>query len=118
MEKYSDSDITLRPLEISDGDYAVKWYMDEKVRLAANAVFMDWGHREAVVEVASQQVMEKGGFMRKSSDTGGGGGPAPTAVSSSISWFCEGRKYGFNKGDIRDMFIYSFLRNDQIGIKK
>ncbi|KAL1548616.1 hypothetical protein AAHA92_16825 [Salvia divinorum] len=31
MEKYSDSDITLRPLEISDADAAVQWYMDEKV---------------------------------------------------------------------------------------
>ncbi|XP_057771669.1 uncharacterized protein LOC130991449 isoform X2 [Salvia miltiorrhiza] len=75
MEKYSDSDITFRPLKISDSVVSVKWYMDEKVRLAANAVFMDWGHREAVVDVenvASQQVMEKGWFMRKSADPPGG----------------------------------------------
>ncbi|KAH6808896.1 hypothetical protein C2S51_026679 [Perilla frutescens var. frutescens] len=31
MEKYSDSDITLRPLEITDADAAVLWYSDENV---------------------------------------------------------------------------------------
>ncbi|KAL2229925.1 UNVERIFIED_CONTAM: hypothetical protein Sindi_1586900 [Sesamum indicum] len=50
---------------------------------------------EALVEednVGSQKVLEKVGFVR------------------------EGflRKYGFNKGEIRDMFIYSFLKTDKI----
>lgn len=31
MERYSDSDITLRPLEITDADAAFLWYSDEKV---------------------------------------------------------------------------------------
>lgn len=50
---------------------------------------------EALVEeenVGSQRVLEKVGFVR------------------------EGflRKYCFNKGEIRDMFIYSFLRTEEI----
>lgn len=50
---------------------------------------------EALVEmenVGSQRVLEKVGFLK------------------------EGflRKYGFNKGEIRDMLIYSFLRTDEI----
>ncbi|XP_057771673.1 uncharacterized protein LOC130991451 [Salvia miltiorrhiza] len=54
---------------------------------------------EALVEeenLGSRKVLEKVGFVR------------------------EGflRKYGFNKGEIRDMFMYRFLRNDQIGTKK
>lgn len=31
MEKHSESDVTLRPLDISDTDAAVQWYTDEKV---------------------------------------------------------------------------------------
>lgn len=50
---------------------------------------------EALVEeenIGSQRVLEKVGFKK------------------------EGllRKYGFNKGEIRDMFIYSFLLTDKI----
>ncbi|KAG8370226.1 hypothetical protein BUALT_Bualt14G0095000 [Buddleja alternifolia] len=50
---------------------------------------------EAFVEdenIGSQRVLEKVGFKK------------------------EGflRKYGFNKGEIRDMFVYSFLKTDEI----
>ncbi|KAL8481691.1 hypothetical protein ACS0TY_027999 [Phlomoides rotata] len=52
---------------------------------------------EALVEeenVGSQRVLAKAGFVR------------------------EGflRKYGFNKGEIRDMYIYSFLKTDEIAL--
>ncbi|KAH6808898.1 Acyl-CoA N-acyltransferases superfamily protein [Perilla frutescens var. frutescens] len=52
---------------------------------------------EALVEeenVGSQRVLEKVGFVK------------------------EGflRKYGFNKGEIRDMLMYSLLRSDQIAL--
>ncbi|EXB63469.1 putative N-acetyltransferase p20 [Morus notabilis] len=57
--------------------------------------FPDLVRLEALVEVenrASQRVLEKVGFLK------------------------EGllRKYGFCKGEIRDMFIYSFLSTDKI----
>ncbi|KAL2469866.1 Acyl-CoA N-acyltransferases (NAT) superfamily protein [Abeliophyllum distichum] len=50
---------------------------------------------EALVEeenVGSQRVLEKVGFKKEG----------------------HMRKYGFNKGEIRDMFVYSFLSTDQI----
>ncbi|KAH6816422.1 hypothetical protein C2S53_016701 [Perilla frutescens var. hirtella] len=48
MEKYSDSDVTIRPLDISDADDAALWYMDENV-----SKFCSWdafATRESAVE--------------------------------------------------------------------
>ncbi|CAN4092935.1 unnamed protein product [Withania somnifera] len=68
------------------------------LEMAIPIVFKDFSNLvrlEALVEPenkGSQRVLEKVGFKK------------------------EGflRKYGFNKGEIRDMFIYSFLSTDQI----
>ncbi|KAL7105270.1 hypothetical protein ACP275_07G033400 [Erythranthe tilingii] len=48
MERYSDSDITLRPVTFSDADHFMQWYMDENV-----SKFCSWdvfATREAAVE--------------------------------------------------------------------
>ncbi|XP_047951162.1 uncharacterized N-acetyltransferase p20-like [Salvia hispanica] len=53
MAKFSDSDITLRPLDISDADAAVEWYMDEKV-----SKFCSWEvfpSRESAVDYFVEQ---------------------------------------------------------------
>lgn len=68
------------------------------IKMAIPVVFRDFPflvRLEAFVEpenVGSQRVLEKIGFIK------------------------EGflRKYGFNKGEIRDMFMYSFLSFDNV----
>ncbi|CAI0418026.1 unnamed protein product [Linum tenue] len=70
------------------------------LRIAVSTVFADLPEvvrLQALVEVehrASQRVLEKAGFLR------------------------EGllRKYGYCKGEIRDLFIYSLLSTDQLRI--
>ena len=84
--------------------YALGWeYWGQGIVTAAlkmtlSTVFKEFPYLvrlESLVEVenkASQRVLEKAGFLQ------------------------EGllRKYGFNKGEVRDMFIYSFLFTDSI----
>lgn len=73
-------------------------YATAALKIAISLVFESFPYVvrvEALIEeenVGSMRVLEKVGFVR------------------------EGflRKYGFNKGGIRNMFIYSFLRDDQI----
>lgn len=68
------------------------------VKMAVSSVFKEIPYLvrlEALVEVenkGSQRVLQKAGFMK------------------------EGllRKYGYNKGEIRDMIVYSFLSTDKI----
>uniref|UniRef100_A0A5B7C6Q3 N-acetyltransferase domain-containing protein n=1 Tax=Davidia involucrata TaxID=16924 RepID=A0A5B7C6Q3_DAVIN len=68
------------------------------LKMAISSVFKEFSYLvrlEALVEEenkGSQRVLEKAGFQK------------------------EGflRKYGFNKGEIRDMYIYSFLSTDKI----
>nr|GMD83752.1 uncharacterized N-acetyltransferase P20-like [Ipomoea batatas] len=68
------------------------------LKMAIPVVFTDFPflvRLEALVEpenVGSQRVLEKVGFVKEG---------------------CL-RKYGFNKGGIRDMFIYSFLSSDKV----
>ncbi|KAI3469591.1 hypothetical protein Pfo_026254 [Paulownia fortunei] len=55
MERYSDSDITLRPLDISDADDFVQWYSDEKV-----SKFCSWDaftSKEAAIEYVVSTVI-------------------------------------------------------------
>lgn len=77
-------------------DYWGKGIATRAVKMAANAVFVEWGHLErleAVVDVenpASQRVLEKAGFKR------------------------EGvlRKYYLLKGKPRDAVMFSLLSTD------
>lgn len=79
-------------------DYWGQGIVTMAIKMAIPIVFKDFPYLvrlEALVEpenVGSQRVLEKVGFKK------------------------EGflRKYGFNKGEIRDMFIYSFLSTDEI----
>lgn len=79
-------------------EYWGQGIMTMALKLAVSKVFEDIGdlvRLEALVEVenkGSQRVLEKVGFQK------------------------EGllRKYGFCKGQIRDMFVYSFLSTDNI----
>ncbi|KAH0637149.1 hypothetical protein KY289_037064 [Solanum tuberosum] len=79
-------------------DYWGQGIVTKALKMAIPIVFNDFPNLvriEALVEpqnIGSQKVLEKVGFKK------------------------EGflRKYGFNKGEIRDMFIYSFLSTDQI----
>lgn len=79
-------------------DYWGRGIVTTALKMAIPSVFEKFPfvvRLEALVEeenVASQRVLEKVGFVR------------------------EGflRKYGFNKGEIRDMYIYSFLKTDEI----
>ncbi|KAL3648985.1 hypothetical protein CASFOL_005388 [Castilleja foliolosa] len=55
MERYSDSDITLRPLDISDADDFFKWYSDEKV-----SKFCSWNaftSKEAAIDHVATTVV-------------------------------------------------------------
>ncbi|CAN1195890.1 Uncharacterized N-acetyltransferase YoaA [Linum perenne] len=71
------------------------------MRMALSTVFKELPEivrLQGLVEVenrASQRVLEKVGFMK------------------------EGllRKYGYNKGEIRDLFVYSFLSTDEIVVE-
>ncbi|POO02137.1 FkbH domain containing protein [Trema orientale] len=79
-------------------DYWGQGIVTLAIKVAISLVFKEFPdlvRLEALVEVenrASQRVLEKVGFLK------------------------EGllRKYGFCKGEIRDMFIYSFLSTDKI----
>ncbi|XP_073287094.1 uncharacterized protein [Primulina huaijiensis] len=80
-------------------EYWGQGIMTEAMRMAIPCAFEKFPflvRLEALVEeenIGSQRVLEKVGFTR------------------------EGflRKYGFNKGEIRDMFVYSFLSADKVG---
>ncbi|KAJ0093434.1 hypothetical protein Patl1_25345 [Pistacia atlantica] len=123
------SRISLRPFKLSDVDDFLKWASDDRVTryLRWNTITsreealnyldkvaiphpwrrsicldgpFDWlyfnsNKKQALVEVenkGSQRVLEKVGFLK------------------------EGllRKYGFCKGEIRDMFVYGFIYTDKV----
>ncbi|PON80035.1 FkbH domain containing protein [Parasponia andersonii] len=79
-------------------DYWGQGIVTRTLKMAISLVFKDFPdlvRLEALVEFendASQRVLEKVGFLK------------------------EGlmRKYGFSKGEIKDVFIYSFLSTDKI----
>ncbi|KAL0348870.1 UNVERIFIED_CONTAM: putative N-acetyltransferase p20 [Sesamum angustifolium] len=55
MERYSDSDITLRPLDVSDADDFMKWYSDAKV-----SAFCSWDtftSKEAAIQYVVDNVI-------------------------------------------------------------